>query len=225
MRAAALILLLVALSACSGADADPTPVATATTPDPAQAQAIGEVAGAFAVYRAGIEQGEGEAVVGVVTDASLEAQEAIVELARTGDEAAIRTLPAVDQLLVLTYRLRPQLLEEPDPFLALVDAGLAGQDRTLGELGDVELVGEDDAVATVLDPMNLAPTALRWRFAREAGEWRFDLADANRLVSSSIAAAAQRSGQGVDEIVTATIVDLSREPIATVEALYAEPPA
>lgn len=223
MRAAAL-LLTVLLCACTGADADPTPSPTPTETVPADPQAVGEVSAAFAIYRSGIEQGDGTAVAEVVTDGSLAEQDQLAELARTGDEATLRALPAVDQLLVLTYRLRPQLLEAPDPFVALVDAGLAGQDRTLGELGQVDLVSDDVAVAAVLSPTTLEPTALRWRFAKEGEGWRFDLADANRLVSSSIAAAAQRSGQGVDEIVTATIVDLSREPIATVEALYSEPP-
>lgn len=223
MRAAAL-LLTVLLCACTGADADPTPSPTPTETVPADPQAVGEVSAAFAIYRSGIEQGDGAAVAEVVTDGSLAEQDQLAELARTGDEATLRALPAVDQLLVLTYRLRPQLLEAPDPFVALVDAGLAGQDRTLGELGQVDLVSDDVAVAAVLSPTTLEPTALRWRFAKEGEGWRFDLADANRLVSSSIAAAAQRSGQGVDEIVTATIVDLSREPIATVEALYSEPP-
>ena len=223
MRAAAL-LLTVLLCACTGADADPTPSPTPTETVPADPQAVGEVSAAFAIYRSGIEQGDGAAVAEVVTDGSLAEQDQLAALARTGDAAPLRALPAVDQLLVLTYRLRPQLLEAPDPFVALVDAGLAGQDRTLGELGQVDLVSDDVAVAAVLSPTTLEPTALRWRFAKEGEGWRFDLADANRLVSSSIAAAAQRSGQGVDEIVTATIVDLSREPIATVEALYSEPP-
>lgn len=223
MRAAALALTVL-LCACTGADADAEPTPTPATSAPEDPQAVGEVSAAFAVYRAGIEQGDGAAVAGVVTDGSLAEQDELAELARSGDEATLRALPAVDQLLVLTYRLRPQLLDAADPFVALVDAGLAGQDRTLGELGQVDLVGDDMAVATVLSPTTLEPTALRWRFAKEGEGWRFDLADANRLVSSSIAAAAQRSGQGVDEIVTATIVDLSREPIATVEALYAEPP-
>jgi hypothetical protein len=88
----------------------------------------------------------------------------------------------------------------------------------------VQPAGTDRAVAVITDPQTGAPTAPRWRFIREGGRWRFDLADANRLLSASIAAAAGRSGRGVDDLVTATVVDLSGEDAATVEALYTGPP-
>lgn len=227
-----LVLVLLALACTGGQAADAPSASPAGDGDPAATASAGPAdpvtigsSVAFSTYRAGIVQGDADAVLASVTEASLAQQAEIVELARTADAEAIRALPAAQQLLVLTYRLRPTLLEAEDPYAALVDAGLAGQDRSLGELGDVEQVDDTTALGEVLDNQTLRPTPLRWRFELEDGEWRVDLVTAQSLVSQAIAAAARRGDIGVDEIVTDTLVDLSGEDRATIEALYAEPPA
>jgi hypothetical protein len=216
---ALLALLLLAVAACTAPPVEEA--ATAPTPDP---RVVGEVSAAFATYRLGVVQGDGEAALSVLDRASLQDMRRVADLAATADEAAVRDLPAAEQLLVLTYRLRPELLEADDPYLALVDAGLAGQDRSLGELGSVNEAGEDLSLGVVTDPANGVATPLRWRFVREDGAWRFNLVGAHQLLSQVIAAGASRAGVEVDELVAATVVDLSGEDETTVEALYTELP-
>lgn len=214
-----LLSLLLTLTACAGAGEEPA--AASPTIDPG---VTAEVAAAFATYRAGVAQGDGAAVVASLDDASLADMARVAALAATADEATLRDLPAAEQLLVLTYRLRPELLDADDPYRALVDAGLGGQDRSLGELGTISLAGEGRALGVVVDASTGAPTPLRWRFQRVGGGWRFDLADAHRLLSQAIATGADRAGLGVDELVAATVVDLSGEDPVTVQELYTELP-
>jgi hypothetical protein len=221
------IVLLLLAAACTAGDgsADAPTAAASPAPPTADAALVGEVSAAFATYRAGVAQGDGPAVVAALDQASLADMARVADLAATADEEAVRELPAAEQLLVLTYRLRPELLEADDPYAALVDAGLAGQDRSLGELGAVSAAGDDLALGVVVDAATGAATPLRWRFPREGGRWRFDLVGAHRLLSQAIANGADRAGVGVDEVVTATVVDLSGEPPERVEELYTELPS
>ncbi|CAN5876521.1 hypothetical protein BH24ACT15_BH24ACT15_07960 [soil metagenome] len=230
------VAMLVALAACSPtADkAGLPPVAQTAVPGDAKVlgdsvatadpEVAGQVIAAFATYRSGVIQGDGDAVVEVLDRDSLHDMERVVELARSADEEEVRNLPAAEQLLVLTYRLRPELLEADDPYAALVEAGLAGQDRSLGELGEVTILGEDRALGVVVDPASGAQTPLRWKFVRSDGAWKFDLTDANRLLSQTVANGAGRASVTVDDLVAATVVDLSGEDQATVDALYTESP-
>ena len=217
-----LMLLLVAAACTPGGDTVAEPTARTATTDP---EVVGQVTATFATYRSGVVQGDGGAVVGALDQRSLDEMSRVAALAATADEDTVRELPAADQLLVLTYRLRPELLEADDPYRALVDAGLAGQDRSLGVLGAVSTAADDLALAVVVDAASGAPTSLRWRFNREADGWRFDLVEAHRLLSQAIASGADRAGVGVDELVAATVVDLSGEDRAAVEELYTELPA
>lgn len=216
------VALLLVMAACSGGGPDPSSQATSAQPD---AQLIGDVSAAFATYRSGVTQGDADAVVASVDQRSLQDMALVAELARTADESTVRALPAADQLLVLTYRLQPDLLQAEDPYRELVSAGLAGQDRSLGELGQVTVAGEDLALGVVVDSTNGAATPLRWRFTREEGSWRFDLADAHRLLSQAVATGANRAQVSVDQLVTATIVDLSGQDEATISQLYQTLPA
>lgn len=221
------VVLVVVMVACSTTDDFERRGATlagSPTVGTADPELTAQVGAAFERYRDGVVERDGDAVTGAVDADSLAAMERLAELARGGGEEEIRSLPAAQQLLVLTYRLRPELLEADDPYRALVEAGLAGQDRSLGDLGEVSRVDENRAVGVVVDPTSGAPTPLRWRFVREDGRWRFDLAAANRLLSETIASGAGRAQMGVDELVAATVVDLSGEDAATVDALYTERP-
>lgn len=213
-----LVALLSVLTACTGA-------APEVVDEPAtDAELIGSVSAAFATYRSGIEQGDADAALSALDDRSLADMARIADLARDADEDTVRALPAAEQLLVLTYRLRPELLAAEDPYAALVEARFGGQDRSLGELGAVTAAGEDLALGVIVDGATGAPTPLRWRFHRQHDQWRFDLVDAHRQLSDVIGTSARRSGVQVDELVAATVVDLSGEQAATVEALYTEPP-
>ena len=220
--ASLLLLVLLVLAGCAGNGQELTDATPAELPTDPQLNA--EVTASFITYRAAVTRGDADAAMAHVTSESLDDQARVVELARSADEETVRQLPAAEQLLVLTYRLRPQLLEAEDPYAALVDAGLAGQDRSLGELGDISRVNEDLAVAEVLSNGTLEPTSLRWRFHLEDNRWRFDLADAQRLVSQAVANSARLSNASVEQVVTATIVDLSGEDVETVRELYSEPP-
>ncbi len=214
------IVLLLVLAACTDGASTTTPTEAAV--DPAL---VGEVSATFATYRTAVVQGDGDAAVSALDSGSLEDMQRIADLAATAQEDQVRALPAAEQLLVLTYRLRPDLLDAPQPYAALVDAGLGGQDRSLGDLGEVTQGGTGLALGTVTDPTTGVPTPLRWRFLREDDSWRFDLVTAHRLLSQAIANGANRAGIGVDELVAATVVDLSGEDESTVEALYTEAPA
>lgn len=217
-----IFLLLLALVACTGGDVTRDPAAVETEPvDPAVLEGVLE---AFVTYRLGVTQGDSDAVLQSITEASIADQQRVVDLALTATEEEVHALPASDQLTLLTYRLRPQLLETEDPFVALVEGGLAGQDRTLGEIGDVEQVNDELAVADVLANETLAPTPLRWRFQKEDDGWAFDLLDAQRLVSQAVANTARLSEVAVSDVVTATLVDLSGEDLETIRALYGELP-
>lgn len=212
------VALLLLLTACSsGVDE----VTDEPTTDPELTASVSTV---FATYRAAIEQGDAEAAISTLDEGSLADMARVVELARDADEDTIRGLPAAEQLLVLTYRLRPELLEADDPYAALVAGRFGGQDRSLGELGPVTAAGDDLALGVVVDGATGTPTPLRWRFRMEEDRWRFDLVEAHRLLSEAISASARRSGVEVHELVAATVVDLSGEQAATVEALYTEPP-
>lgn len=213
-----LLLLVLVAAACSPAEQEP---AAAPTADP---DLVAAVTTAFATYRAGVEQGNPQAVLGVLDEASLADMARIAEVSRDADEATVRAMPAAEQLLVLTYRLRPALLEGADPFADLIESGFGGQDRSLGELGAVTAASADLALGVVVDGASQTPTPLRWRFRMEDGQWRFDLVEAHRLLSQAIRNSATRSGVGVDELVAATVVDLSGEAPPTVEALYTEIP-
>lgn len=219
-----LLVLLLLVAACTSAADDGEGEAAAADRRTADPELIGDVSATFATYRSGVAQGDGPAVVQSLDEASVADMARIAGLAVTADEATIRELPAAEQLMVLTYRLRPELLEADDPYQALVDAGLAGQDRSLGELGEVSAAGDDMALAVVVDGVSGAPTPLRWRFHRQDDAWRFDLVDAHRLLSQAIANGADRAGVGVDELVAVTVVDLSGEDRAAVEGLFSEPP-
>lgn len=212
------LLLALALSGCSTTEVEDAAV---PTPDPTL---VADVSTAFATYRAGIAQGDAEAVLAVLDADSLADMARIAELAVEVEEEALRQLPAAEQLLVLTYRLRPELLAAADPYAALVEGGFGGQDRSLGDLGAVTAAGEDLALGVVTDPQAGSATPLRWRFGREDGAWRLDLVEAHRLLSQAIANSARRTGVTIDAIVAATLVDLSGEDPATVERLYGEPP-
>lgn len=213
-----LLLLLLLVGACGPAEEEPAAAPTA------DAQLTADVNAAFATYRAGVAQGDADAVVGSLSSSSVADMRRIADLARDADELTVRALPAAEQLLVLTYRLRPQLLEADDPYAALVKAGFAGQDRSLGDLGGVSRAGDDLALGVVVDATTQTPTPLRWRFRLEDGGWHLDLTEAHRLLSQVITTSANRAGSGVDELVAATIVDLSGEPADDVEALYRTPP-
>ncbi len=215
------IALALGVAACGGEEPSVPQVAATPTADP---ELVGEVSATFATYRSGVVQGDAGAVLGALDEGSVEAMARVAELAETADEATVRDLPAADQLLVLTYRLRPELLEGDDPYENLVEAGLAGQDRSLGDLGDISPVRDDVAFGVVTDPATSAPTPQRWRFEREGDVWRFDLVEAHRLLSDAIDAAADRAGVGVDDLVAATVVDLSGEDPRTVQELYTETP-
>lgn len=213
-----LLLLVLLMAACSPVEEEP---AAAPTNDPAL---VADVMATFATYRSGVAQGDADAVLGVLDQASLADMARIAELSREADEATVRALPAAEQLLVLTYRLRPELLAADDPFGELVDQGFGGQDRSLGDMGAVNAAAEGLALGVVVDAATRTPTPLRWRFRREEGGWRFDLVEAHRLLSQAISNSATRSGVEVDDLVAATVVDLSGEDEPTVEALYTEIP-
>lgn len=212
------VVLLLVMAACTGGEPE---VAATPTADTA---IIGPVSAVFATYRAGVIQGDGQAVRSAIDQDSAELMQAIAEDARIADEETVRALPAAQQLLVLTYRLVPDLLDSDDPYVALVDAGLAGQDRSLGELGQVTPIGEDEALGQIVDAQSGRPTPLRWHFVREDNEWKFDLANATDLLSQAIATAATRAGTSVDEVVTGTVADLSGEDPETIGALYSQGP-
>lgn len=213
------LILVAALAGCGGdEDSQGQPAAAATDQELTAA-----VTTAFATYRAGVVQGDAAAVRANLTAASLELMSDLAEQARTLDAAATAALPAAEQLLVLTYRLRPDILGAADPYAALVEQGFAGQDRTLGDIGPVVSAGEDRALAAIVDPESNAPTPLRWRFLREEGAWRFDLVEAHRLLSQAIATSAARAGAPVAEVVAATVQDLSGLSAAAVAAAYQPP--
>lgn len=221
-----LALPLVALLALAGCAGGGEVADGAATPAPASdPQVVADVTAAFATYRAGVVQGDAAAVLGSLDAASAADMGRLADLAREIAEPSLRQLPAAEQLLVLTYRLRPELLQADDPYAALVEGGFGGQDRSLGDLGSVDAAGEDRALGVVTDPQTGAPTPLRWRFTREDGAWRLDLVEAHRLLSQAIANSARRTGVAIDTIVAATLVDLSGEDPAVVQRLYAQPPA
>jgi hypothetical protein len=216
-----LLVAVLALTGCS-TPTDPSAAAVRETPDPVLTADVLET---FSTYRTGVLQGDPEAVLASLDDASLDEMARVADLARVADESTVRALPAADQLIVLTYRLRPELLEADDPYAAFVEARFGGQDRSLGDIGAVSGATDDVALGVVVDPSTREPTPLRWRFRLQDDSWRFDLRDAHRLVSQAIANSARRQGVGVDDLVAATVVDLSGEPEGRVEALYTEPPA
>lgn len=226
--APAVLALLALLTAGCTSRSQPSPDGPSEDGDAAVAEPVdpevrGAVLSAFATYRAGVEQGDPEAVLGAVTSGSLEHQAEIARLAREASPDQLRAAPAVDQLIALTYRLQPDFLAVADPFVALVDAGLAGQDRSLGELGEVQQVTDDVVLGEVLPGGVGPPAAERWRFRLEDGEWRFDLAEALRIASDRIAAAADGRGIAVHQLVTTTLAELSGEQPAVIEALYSTP--
>ena len=221
--------LALVLAACSGSDPPPAP---ATDPDDAAAAATeraveDDVREAFAAYRASVAVGAGEAVQDLVTPGSFAAFEEIGELARSATAEEVRALPATPQLLVLTLRTQatPAELEElrdgSDVLAYLVAGRYAGQDRSLGGLGEIDLAAEDVAVGVVEGEAG-ADTPLRWRFERVDGQWRFDLVTAHRLNDQAIATAARRTGTTVEALVRTTLERLLGEPLP--EDAY-EPPA
>ena len=211
---ALLILVMILVSGCAQ-EAD-APASEPTVPP----TIVGEVNATFATYRAGVTQGDGEAVLTAISDASIEDQERIVELARTAPADEVRALPAADQLLVLIYRLETDLLEADNPFEALVDGGFAGQDRSIGDLGRIVPAGEDTVLGVVTDRTTGSETGLRWLFVLDDDGWRFDLIQAQRLISQGVASGASSNGVEVSDLVAGTVQDLSGEDAETVEALY-----
>ncbi|MEE8600951.1 hypothetical protein [Euzebya tangerina] len=192
---------------------------TAATPT-ASPEVVGAVNAVFAEYRVGVSQGDAQAVVSAISEDSIEDQDRIVELARSAPAEEVRALPAAEQLLVLTYRLNDELLDADDPFMALVSGGFAGQDRSLGELGRIIPVSDQSVLGVATEPGTGAETPRRWRFVNEADGWRFDLIEAQRLVSQAVATTASRNDTSVAQLVAATIEDLSGADAETVDALY-----
>ena len=210
--------LLILLAACGTA----TPAAAPSAP-PTDPELTAEVTTAFVTYRQAVAQGDAEAAVENLSQASRTQMADLAEqaLSLTADET--RALPAADQLIVLTYRLFPDIMTAEDPYRALVDRGLAGQDRSLGGLGPVNQVDDDLALGVVVDEQSQRTTPLRWRFVREDGAWRFDLVDAHRLLSQAIANTARLQGVEVSALVVQTILDVSTFDVDEVAAAY-EPP-
>ena len=214
-------VLLLCAAACTQGSA-PATSGGVVTPPPAGPEVTGAVTEVFTTYRVGVAQGDGGAVVGALTEDSLADMARVADLARTAGEEEVRALPAAEQLLVLTYRLLPELLDAEEPYRALAGAGLAGQDRPIGDLGEVLVDGDARALGVVVDARTGSETPLRWRFAEEADGWRFDLVHAHSLLNQIILSAADAADIGVDELVAATVSDLSGEDREVIEALYAE---
>lgn len=216
-----LLIALLLLAACATGEAEPP----APTVDPSVAAEVEAIRGTFGAYRAGVAAGAPGAVLDTVTSDSVAWFGELGDLARTATADAVRGLPATAQLLVLTLRdaggAQLTELDDGEAVLSfLVEGRYAGQDRSLGGLGDITLASEDLALGVVT--RDGVPTPLRWRFDRVDGQWRYDLLDALGRHDDAIARGAASRGLTVPDVVAETLQRLTGE--APADALYTPAP-
>lgn len=178
-------------------------LAVATAPASA-AEATAAVGRAFAAYKAALAKRDGARAVSVVSSNSLAYYDRMRKLALSASKSEIDALEGTERMLVLGLRHQapPLLLESGTPgdlVAYAVDVALVS-DTTVAktELGEVTIQGDLARCWIVVDGQ---PTRGVLQFAREGGEWKFDLEFAMRSSAGWIAALAHQSGLSENEVI------------------------
>jgi hypothetical protein len=190
-------------------------LAIATAPALA-AEATAAVGRAFAAYKAALEKGDGARAVSAISSNSLAYYDRMRKLALSASKSELDALEGTERMLVLGLRHQapPQLLESGTPGelvayavdVALVsDTGVA---KT--ELGEVTIQGEFARCWIVVDG---EPTRGVLQFAREEGQWKFDLEFAMQSSAGLIAALALQSGMSENDVIFELLYRGSGKPV------------
>jgi len=240
MKCFPIVVLLCSFAlACSEEEApaaEPTPEESAEERDPAAAlaEALGPVEPegpeaeavreTFERYRRALVEEDGEAAAGLVSSNTIEAYQGFRDLALTGSADAVKELSMVDrmQVLLLRHRIEPDALETMNGRGAFAHAvnqawvGSGGIQRL--QIHRVAVRG-DEATANV--GMGPAPSPELFRFAKEEGQWRFDLMPSLSSAEGALQQMAAARGVEENEFLLGMIGAMSGEPAT--EALF-EPP-
>ena len=180
------------------------------------AEATDAVGHAFAAYQAALAKSDGARAVSVVSSNSLVYYDRMRKLALSASKSELDALEGTERMLVLGLRHQapPRLLESGtagELVAYAVDVALVS-DTTVAkmELGEVTIRGDLARCWIVVDGQ---PTRGVLQFAREDGEWKFDLEFAMRSSAGLIAALAQQSGISENEVIFELLSRGSGKPV------------
>jgi hypothetical protein len=183
----------------------------------AQEDAAALVRTSFERYRQAVLAEDGAVAAALVTAGSHAYYARMRDLALHASCAELRVLPPADRLTVL--RLRHEFTAEelaPLSGAALIGLSVAERwsaSRTLRRLtlGEVELRGEEEAVAVVHQVG--AEASICFLFRHEGGDWKLDLAHLARAsdpaLTVALQACAERTGADPDEVLVRMVENAS----------------
>lgn len=194
------------------------------TPASSQTDDAAAVRDLFTRYQAALLAGDGATATRLVDAETFAYFEEIKHLALSGDEDTVRKRPFVDRLLIVTMRHELPLAELQEMDLEgllrhAIDAGWIGK-QSIAQLGIGEITvegeeatavavtpGQASAAASGVDP--LLSEALRYRFVRENGEWRFGFRSLVESINQMIAQLTSQMGTDQDGLIFVLVEQLS----------------
>ncbi|MGW0159287.1 hypothetical protein ACWDUN_08170 [Mycobacterium sp. NPDC003323] len=215
--AAGFLAMTALLSGCAGErELDGAPVSPASTEqavDPAaDAEAVKSV---FEQYRVEAGAQNGAAVPALISLATIEHYDTVVNLARTAGPAEVAQAGVMDRLMIARMRV-----ETPPDFDTMDGAGLLSYGVNEGmidaaalegnTLGEVRIEG-DRAYAPML--VEGEPAGADWEFVRTPAGWTFDLAAGFPLINEALSQVATDGGMTEDEFIFQAVEMVTGTPV------------
>jgi hypothetical protein len=218
----------LALAACRGDEPGAGPsrggaavaeqaVAGQAAPEQEAPEAAAGVRAAFAAYKSAATAGDGDGAAALVDRATLAYYGRALEQARTAPPDAVRALPPLDKLVVLSirHRVAPERLAALDGrglvALGVADGWIGREGTAHLELGAVSVNG-DVATAPVRADGQPAPFAITFR--REDGGWRVDLTSVHAATAQALDAALAQRGMDADRFIEAALAQATGRPVS-----------
>jgi hypothetical protein len=181
---------------------------------PSEADVVRRV---FLSYKDAILQQQGEAAVSLVNRATLQYYARMKTLALVGREKEVRLLSPMNKIMVLSLRHRVPVddLREMTPeevFKYAVNHGWIGKNNVLdSDIGRVQVFGNDASADYI---QSNKPTPLKYRFAKEAGNWRIDLTALMPVADQAMSILIKREGLDEDTFIISLIESVSGKKVS-----------
>lgn len=162
----------------------------------------------FGKYQHALVDLEGETVVELVTENTIEYFDEIQELALYGtfNEVENRSLTDRMQIVTLRHRVPVSTLQKKSPSELLaycVETGLFGKGAAALEIGEIRLQDGNAAVASTL--MNGQPLPVQPRFVEEEGVWKLDMVSIISAADDALRAMAEQKAITQDDLILSMV--------------------
>ena len=189
-----------------------------------QAADAGAIQTVFAQYKDALLEGDGQKAADVVSAGTIGFYDGIVTHVLTTPRAELMKLDFISKFMVLRIRhesTRAQLSRMTGRELLAI--GVARGWISKSSVANIErLVNIRVHASEATAAMSMAPEFPAFRFLKEAGQWKLDLAASFPLANNAMKEEIKKAGLTEDEFIIRTLNALSSKPVD--DRIYSPPP-